>query len=753
MSYQVIGQPIPRIDNTGKVTGEAHYTADVLLPGTLWAKTLRSAHSHARIVRIDTTRAEKAAGVRAVITGNDVRGILYGRRYRDISVLAQDRVRFMGERIAAVAADSLEQAEHALDLIEVDYEELPAVFDPQAALQEGAPIIHPNVNSYQGLPRPLERPTNRFVHDVFTRGDVAVGFVQADLIVENAFTVSRVHQSFIEPHCCLVWIDEQERVQMWSPNKVPQGLKQSMAQAFGIPKEKIRVNPVSIGGDFGGKGAPMDEPICYLLALRAGRPVKMIMEYREEFVAGAPRHAAIIKLKTGVKRDGTIIAHEMEAYLDSGAYGGFRPSAVIGGVAHAGGCYRAEHARISVSRVYTNNLPGGQMRAPGEPQGFFAAESHMDCVARKLGIDPYEFRLKNLIEEGDETLTGGHYRGIRAKETLNAAVKAAGYNSPKPANVGRGIAMGYRGPGGGNTAVKISLNPDGSIVIHTGLFEQGTGTYTTMRQIVAEELRCDPDEIQIDVLDTDSGVPFDSGVGGSRCTRVASGATYRAAAEAKEKLLALAVKSLAWPQAEIALSGHELIHKKTKKRRRWDELLGRVGQSVVGEAVNRDDEHSPVTAFAAQVAEVSVDPETGEVKLRKLTTAHDTGLIVNPVGHQGQIDGGVVQGIGYGLIESLSVQDGRVQVSHFGEYKIPTTGDIPELQTVIVRSDQGVGPFKVKGIGENPVAPVAPAIANAIEDAIGVRVRDLPITAEKVYSAIKAQRNNDREASAKLKVK
>ena len=400
----------PRTDNTGKVTGEARYTSDVFLPGTLWAKTLRSPHSHARIKRIDISRAEKAPGVRAVLTGNDVRGILYGRRYRDISVLAQDRVRFLGERVAAVAAETLEQVENALDLIEVDYEELPAVFDPESALQEGAPLIHPDVGSYKGLPKPLEHPTNRFVYDVFTRGDVEAGFAQSDLVVENTFTVSRVHQSFLEPHCCLVWIDDQARVQMWSPNKVPHGLKESMSQAFGIAKEKIRVNPVAIGGDFGGKGAPIDEPVCYLLAVRSGRPVKMVMEYREEFFAGAPRHAAIMKLKTGVKRDGTIVAHQMDAYLDAGAYGGFRPGAVVGGIAHAGGCYRAEHAHISVSRVYTNNLPGGQMRAPGEPQGFFAAESHMDCVARKVGMDPYDFRMKNLMEEGDITLTGGHYR-------------------------------------------------------------------------------------------------------------------------------------------------------------------------------------------------------------------------------------------------------------------------------------------------------------------------------------------------------
>jgi len=741
MDYHVIGQSIARTDNAGKVTGEARYTADVLLPGTLWAKTLRSPYSHARIIHIDTSRAEKAEGVRAVLTGKDVAGILYGRRYRDISILAQERARFMGERIVAVAADTLEEAEHALELIQIDYEELPAVFDPEAALQEGALIIHPDVASYKGLPKPLDHPTNRFAYDVFNRGDVDAGFARADVIVENAFTVARVHQAFLEPHCCLVWIDEQERVQMWSPNKAPQGLKESMCNAFKIAPERVCIHPVAIGGDFGGKGAPIDEPICYLLALRAGRPVKMIMEYREEFVAGAPRHAAVLRLKTGVKRDGTIVAHQMDAFLDAGAYGGFRPGAVVGGIAHAGGCYRAEHSRISVSRIYTNNLPGGQMRAPGEPQGFFAAESHMDCVARKLGMDPAEFRLKNLIEEGDETLTGGHYRGIKAKETLRAALKAAAYKSRKAENVGRGIAMGYRGPGGGNTSIKISLNPDGSIVIHTGLFEQGTGTYTTMRQIVAEELSCDPAKIRIDVHDTDSGVPFDSGIGGSRGTRVASGAAFQAASEAKENLLALAAKLLQWPRADIELAGNLLVHKRSNSRERWDDLLKRVGRSVIGEAVNRDDEHSPVTAFAAQVAEVSVDVETGEVKLLKLTSAHDTGTIMNPTGHQGQIDGGVVQGIGYGLIEYLPVRDGRVEVTHFGEYKIPTVKDIPPLETTIIASDQGVGPYNVKGIGENPITPVAPAIANAIEDAVGVRIRDLPITAEKIYTALRASLN------------
>jgi CO/xanthine dehydrogenase Mo-binding subunit len=260
-----------------------------------------------------------------------------------------------------------------------------------------------------------------------------------------------------------------------------------------------------------------------------------------------------------------------------------------------------------------------------------------------------------------------------------------------------------------------------------------------MRQIVAEELNCDPDGIRINILDTDAGVSFDSGIGGSRGTRVASGAAFQAARAAKEELLGLAEKLLGWPKPDTVLNGRDLIHKKTRKRQPWDELLSRVGRSIIGETVNRDDDHAPMTAFAAQVAEVFVDRETGEVTLRSLTTAHDTGAIMNPVGHQGQIDGGVVQGIGYGLIEYLPVEEGRVGTAHFGEYKIPTAKDIPELKTVLVKGEDGVGPYKTKGIGENPISPVAPAIANAIEDAVGVRIRDLPVTAEKIHAALRAR--------------
>ncbi len=737
MSYRIIGHSIPRAE-VAKVTGEEKYSVDAMLPGTLWAKTLRSPYPHARIVNIDTSRAESASGVHAVITGNDVRGILYGRRYQDLSVLAQDRVRFAGERVAAVAAEDPQAAEAALDLIRVEYEELPAVFDPIEALKESAPIIHPDVNSYSGLPKKLETPTNAYVHDLHEKGDIEAGFRQSEVIVENTFTVPRIHQAFIEPHCCLVWIDQHERVQIWSSSKAPHGVKESLSEALNIPAQRILVNPVSIGGDFGGKGGALDEPVCYYLALKSGRPVKMVMDYQEEFMAGDPRHRAIFHMKTGVMKDGTMVAFRMDAYFDSGAYGGLRPGAVINGAAQGGAWYKCPHAHISVKRIYTNNIPGGQMRAPGEPQSFFAAESHMDCVARSLGMDPLEFRQKKLIEQGDSMLTGGTYQDLRAKETLEAAEKAARYRSRKLPNVGRGIAMGERKPGGGETSLAIELNPDGSVVLHTGVVEQGTGTYTTHRQIVAEELSIRPDEIQIKTLDTDSS-PFDSGIGGSRGTRTATKTAYDAAMQTKQELFQLAQEMLGWPQGELALVGKEIVHKNTRKRQRWDKLLSSAGKSIYKQVINKDSSQAHVTSFTAQVAEVLVDPQTGKINVLRFTTAHDTGTIMNPIGHQGQIDGGVIQEIGFGLMEQLLVDEGHVTTLHFGDYKIPTAKDIPPLRTVVIEGENGVGPYNVKGIGENPNTPVAAAIANAVEDAVGVRIRDLPVTSEKVFQALQAK--------------
>jgi len=737
MSYTTIGQPTPRIEGPAQVTGATQYTADVALPGTLWGRALRSPLPHDRIVRIATSRAQQVPGVHVVLTGADVRGIRYGRRLFDVPVLAEDRVRFAGERVAAVAAQDRDAADEALALIDVEYEELPAVFDPLAALEEDAPILHPEVNSYIGLPKPLDKPSNAFARDTWSKGNIDEGFAQADLIIENTFTVPRQHQAYLEPHSCLVWLDDQERLQVWASSKVPYQVKEQLSVALGLPKERIRLNPVAIGGDYGGKGSPMDIPLAYFLAVRTGRPVRMVMDYVEELTAGNPRHAAIIQLKTGVKRDGTIVAHQARVVFDSGAYGGFKPVPTVnlGGAAKAGGPYKIPHVHIEGMQVYTNTIPGGFMRAPGEPQAVFAIESHIDCIARQLGRDPLDFRLHNLIEAGAETPIGTRYQSIRAQETLEAAVAAAGYHTPKAPNIGRGIAMGERPPAGGESHAAVTLNPDGSVLVHTSIFEPGTGTYTILRQIVAEELHVPIQSIQVQVWDTD-GVPFDTGVGGSRVTRVAGQAAYQAAREASREVCMAAAELLAWPEEALTIRGADVIRQDTGDSHPWAALLQRRGEPVVGRGSVQDMHPSPVTSFTAQVAEVAVDPETGAVQLLRFTTAHDVGQVLNPMDHQGQIEGAVMQGIGYALSEELAVDEGRVTSVSFGDYKIPNMQDIPALHTVVLASESGPGPYHAKGIGENPIGPVAPAIANAVADAVGVRIKDLPITAEKVYRAV-----------------
>ena len=736
VSYHVIGQPTPRADGPEKVTGAAHYSADVQLPGTLWGKVLRSPFPHALITGIDTSRAKEVPGVHAVLTGADVRGVLYGRRLRDVPVLAQERVRFIGEPVAAVAAIDEDVAQLALDLIEVEYKELPAVFDPLEALKEGSPILHPDINSYPGLPQPLEKVSNVFVRTTWGKGDVANGFAQADLLVEDTFTTPVVHQAYLESHSCLVWIDESGRIQVWSSNKSPYALRQQIAEALGVPVERIRLNHAYIGGDFGGKGSPLNVPLCYFLALRSGRPVRIVMDYVEEFMAANPRHPSVIRIKTGFKRDGSLIARWAEVIFNSGAYGGFKPGVNLGGASNAAGPYRIPNVQIEAIQVYTNNVPGGHMRAPGEPQALFAAESHMDNIARQLGMDPLEFRLQNLVQEGDEALTGGLYNEVKARETLKAAEEAANYRAPKPANVGRGIAIGDRRAGGGESHAAVSLNQDGSVVLHTPIFEQGTGTYTSLRQIVAEELALPVERIVIQVWDTDA-VPFDSGVGGSRVTRIAGLATYLAAQDARQQLLKLVAETTGWPEDKIVLRGEKIIYEDTGDTRQWDEVLSRMGSPIIGQGAHSDSERPSVTSFTAQVAEVSVDPETGEVTLLRFTSAHDVGKILDPVSHQGQINGGVIQGVGYALMEELRIEEGRVATLSFADYKIPTIKDIPDMRTVLLESESGSGPYKTKAIGENPIGPVAAAIANAVEDAVGVRIRDLPITAEKVYRALR----------------
>jgi CO/xanthine dehydrogenase Mo-binding subunit len=421
--------------------------------------------------------------------------------------------------------------------------------------------------------------------------------------------------------------------------------------------------------------------------------------------------------------------------VNSGAYAAFKPAGIIGGYNQAAGPYRVPNCRIESTFVYTNSIPCGFMRAPGEPQAVFALESHIDEIARQVGFDALEFRLKNLIVDGEETASGERFEHVRVHETLRAVAEAAGYHQPKPPFVGRGIAIGDRPAGGGEATATITLKSDGSVIIGTPIFDQGTGTYTTLCQVVAEELQVPLERIQVEIWNTDA-IPFDSGVAGSRATRINTIVAYEAVQETKRELFRLAGRALGWPEDALTLAEDEIRRTDQEVAIPWTALLARTGESVTGRAHIEERGRSHITSFAAQIAEVSVDPETGQVRLLHYTTAHDVGQIVNPIGHQGQIDGSIMQGVGYGLMEELQVEDGRAINLSFGDYKLPTMRDVPPLTTVLVESGKGVGPYQIKGIGESPLTPVAPAIANVVADAVGVRIRELPLTSEKIYRAL-----------------
>ena len=735
-AFTALGQSVPQDEGPDKVSGKALYAADVSLPGMLWGKVLRSPYPHAKILSIDVSEAKQVPGVHAVLTGQDLPDRRVGRLLRDIPVLARDRVLFIGEKVAAVAAETPEAAQVALDLIEVTYEELPPVFDPLEAMQDGAPTLHPDLASYIGLPQPQAAGNNVFAHNVWSKGDIDEGFAAADLVFENTFNAQLMHQGYMEPHACVVQIDDEGRAQVWACNKGPFMLRDQLAAVWDMPKEQIRVNPTSVGGDFGGKGSFMDVPLCYHLALQAGRPVKMVMDYIQELMAGNPRHPAIMTLKTGLTRDGRMVAHQVSIVFNSGAYGAFKPRVFIGGADHGGGPYNIPHVRIDSHMVYTNNVPCGHMRSPGKPQLAFAVESHMDMLAAELGLDPYEFRLRNILKDGDTTPTGGNLQLIRAEETLRQAAEAANWGrGGKRPNVGVGIAISDQSQGAGQSSASVTMDEDGDVKLLMSLWDTGTGAHTIMRQIVAETLTLPPEKVELVMGDTDA-VPFESGPGGTRVTYTSGQAAFGAAEDLRDKLMDVASEVLETPQERLQLAqGRIAVVGEAARSIALQEVVQHAGQLIRGEKDVTTDRPN-TTSFCAQVAEVAVDPDTGQVTINKIISSHDVGVILNPLTHQGQIDGGMVQGLGYGVMEEILTADGQVSTLSLGDYKLPTVKDIPELVTVLLEPSPGPAPYEGKGIGESSNIPVAAAIANAVADAVGVRITDLPVTAEKVFAAL-----------------
>ncbi len=720
MALKVVGKPADRIEGPDKVTGRLRYAADLAIPGTLWGKALRSPHPHARIVRIDTSRAKALPGVHAVITGAEHPHMI-GRVLKDTPVLAIGEVRFIGERVAAVAAETKQIAEAAIALVDVEYEVLPAVFETAEALKPGAPMVHEDPTSYVGAYVDQEAPALpnicSFIHD--RHGDIEAALMRADRVFEHTFRTQVEAHGYMETHACVVSVGADGTAEVWASNKGPFPLRGQLAQSLGVDAPSIVVHPTPVGGDFGGKGSPMDAPVAYLLSQVSGRPVKVVMSYTEELMAGTTRHSSSITLRSGVTKDGILTGMQVEAYFNGGAYGGSKavPNNNVHGIEQSGSCYRIPALDIQSFVAYTNNIPAGHMRAPGGPQTTFAVESHLNMIAQEIGMDAAELRMRNLLQEGDTAPTGDRWGVIRAKETLKAALDKIGWDAPKPANVGRGVAMYERAPIGGDSSCNLIVHPDATITLQLPVPDSGQGVNTAMRQMVAERLDIDPSIIAVETVTTQD-LTFDIGSSGSRTT-FAVGVTVMEAVDQLEAKLGEAAVGGPFEEAAAILTAEE---------------GGRVTIKVHKAVPFVPD--PPGTTFSALAAEVEVDPETGNVKVLRMVSANDVGQVINPVGHRGQVEGGTIFGLGMALMGEQTLIDGQAVSLNLGDYKIPNIQDIPSFESVLLPRDSGPGPFNAGPIGEATNVPAPAAIANAVHDAIGTHVRELPLSAERVYAVL-----------------
>jgi carbon-monoxide dehydrogenase large subunit len=739
MAFKSVNKAVPRIEGADKVSGKMRYAADIECPAALAAKILRSPLPHARIVSVDASKALKLRGVRTIITGADVAGVMVGLRMKDMPLLATDRVRYVGEPVAAVAADSDEVAEEALNLIDVQYQELPFVTDPVAAIRPGAPVLHDNPAAYKNAPeRDIELP-NVQSYGKWSNGDLEAGFQKAARVFEHTFRTPLGFHGYIEPHACTVQINDDGRVEIWASNKAPFTLRSRFARDLGLDEERVKVHILPVGGDFGGKTSVVEAPVCYFLAKKTGKPVRMVLEYTEELTAISHRHPAVITLRTGVDGDGKLCAMQVRAVFSGGGYAALKANAevTVQGPRRAASYYRIPAIQVETLCVYTNQVPCTQTRTPGSPQTTFAVESHIDIIARDLGIDPVEFRMKNLLDDGEATPFGQKLKGIVVKETLKKALDTAGWKKPKAKNTGRGVAVYERPSGAGKSGAAITIESNGGVDVHLGVPDVGPGIHTVVQQIVSEVLDLPMQRVNIRVENTDSS-PFDSGTGGSKSTNSVGTAAYQAVSEIKEKIIALAAARLGCKPEDLQMLNGRYAAP-GQKAVPFAELM-RLAVEQNHDAITHlsiyEPSRAPITSFAAQVAEVDVDPGTGQVKVKKLTTVHDSGTVLNHLSYTGQIDGGVITGLGFALMEDNSLIDGKMATANLGEFKMATCADVPKLTTVLMQDATGPTPYQGKAIAEIPNVPTAAAIANAIQDAVGVRLYDLPLTSEKVYGAL-----------------
>ena len=744
----VLGVSVPRLDGPEKVTGKAKFGADIYLPRMLHGKILRSRYPHARIHSIRAEKAERLPGVKAVVTWKDAPDVMVGMYQNDWRAFAKEKVRYLGDVVAAVAAIDEETALEALDLIEVDYEELPAIFDPIEALSPGAPLVHDAFPENIGARRRIRK------------GDPHKIFEKTELVFEDTFKTQMVDHCPIEPHVAVVDFGVSGRLTIWASTQAPFNNRVLLSKILQTPMNKIRIITTHVGGAFGGKQELMVEPSCALLARKTGRPVKIVAERKEEFIASTVRHPLVMTYKTAVNPQGKILARQIRLVQDFGAYNDLGEGVLRYATLMAAGPYRIDDVWIDAIGVYTNQQVGGVMRGVGVPQVCFAGESQLDQIAHEIGIDPYHLRMMNAVADGDTSANGQIFVGIGYQETLRRAREESGYRTQSgKKNHGFGIAsMIYTCGGAGRhdySSAVVKSNEDGTFVVLTGAPDVGQGARTTLAQIAAEELGARFEDFWVDLPDTDLSPVDLYGANATRITYVAGNAVKAAAAEAKIQILAGAAQKWKKEAGSLEIAGGKVFEKGNPEslgdlRDLVAEMHRPMGLTVIGKGsyhttgvpLDPDTGQSHVVdlfLFGTHVAEVEVDTVTGCVRVLNIWAAHDVGKAVNPMNVEGQIEGGVQMGLGFALTEEIVRENGKTLNPSFLDYKLFTAVDMPKIKSITVEVPEPLGPFGARGIGEATTIPTAAAVANAVFNAVGVRIKELPMTPERILRGIKEQ--------------
>jgi 4-hydroxybenzoyl-CoA reductase subunit alpha len=758
MKFSVIGKRLPRKNDSLMATGKAMYTSDLSLPGMLYGKILRSPYPHAKILNIDTKKAERLPGVKRVITGKDTLGVKYGimgilAHTLDEYGLAMEKVRYIGDEVAAVAATSEDIAEEALDLIEVEYEELPAVFDPMEAMNPEAPKIHEHVENNICLK--IDREF----------GEVEKAFYEADYIREDEFFTQPVEHVPLEPHASLASYDVSGSLTLWATTQTPYHLQKNLGKTLGIKENKIRVIKPYLGGGFGDRGEMSACDFCAaLLSIKTGKHVKIMYTRAEEFNTSRRRHPMRLYLKSGVKKDGTVFVKHCRIICDTGAYNSTGHITINIPFGIITTTYRLPNIRYEGYCVYTNNQISGGMRGFGAPQLHFAVDLQLNLIAGDLGIDPIELRVKNATKAGDITANKAKIRSCGFTKCLNQSRDKTNWDKKwgkvkkrKGIGIGTmsyisGTSLNYSGSTYAHSSATIKLMDDGTISLLTGASDMGQGSDGTLAQIAAEELGVHLEDIRVTSADTEL-TPVDFGAYSSRTTFFAGNAVKSAASDVKRQIFEEVAKKLEANVEDLEAKDRRIYVKgsmdrgmsfteavlETNKARKGMPIIGKgfYNPTTTFNVVTNEGDVTPAHSFASYIAEVEVDKETGEVKVTSLTAVHDCGTAINPMRIEGQLEGSVQMGLGYVLSEKLYIDKGQNLNPSFLDYKFPTAIEMPVVKTVIVEENEPEGPYGAKGIGESSVIPVVPAIANAIYDAIGVSIKELPITPEKVLKALK----------------